>query len=54
MRRVHRSRPAESQKDEHELLRQEDFSWLAEARKALSPYWAVRMEYVATDPRSAS
>ena len=26
--------------DEHELLIQEDFKWLAELRDALSPYWA--------------
>jgi len=32
-------------RDEHELLQQENFTWLAEFRDTLSPYWASRMEY---------
>jgi len=31
--------------DEHELLQQENFTWLAEFRDLLSPYWAARLEY---------
>jgi len=31
--------------DEHELLQQEDFRWLAEFRDVLSPYWSSRVEY---------
>jgi len=27
-------------RDEHELLIQDDFKWLAELRHTLSPYWA--------------
>lgn len=33
------------QTDEHELLQQDDFGWLAEVRDALSPYWSSRVEY---------
>jgi hypothetical protein len=32
-------------KDEHELLQQDDFGWLAEMRNVLSPYWSSRVEY---------
>jgi hypothetical protein len=32
-------------RDEHELLQQEDFGWLAEMRDVLSPYWSSRVEY---------
>jgi hypothetical protein len=31
--------------DEHALLRQEDFMWLAEINKVLSPYWSARSGY---------
>ena len=33
--------------DEHELLEQENFEWLADFRNALSPYWSSRLEYQA-------
>ena len=33
-------------RDEHELLQQEDFEWLADIQEALSPFWAARLEYL--------
>jgi len=38
-------KPARVSVDEHELLQQEDFQWLAEFRHVLSPYWSSRVEY---------
>jgi len=38
-------KPAKPTVDEHELLQQEDFGWLAEFRDILSPYWSSRVEY---------
>jgi len=35
--------------DEHELLQQENFTWLAEFRELLSPYWSARLEYDTED-----
>jgi hypothetical protein len=37
--------------DEHELLQQENFTWLSEFRDMLSPYWSARVEY---DPEGKS
>jgi len=40
------SKKAETRtRDEHELLQQEDFGWLAEVRDVLSPYWSSRVEH---------
>ena len=33
--------------DEHALLEQENFQWLADVRDTLSPYWSSRLEYQA-------
>ena len=33
--------------DELELLRSEDFKWLAEIHNVLSPYWSARSGYQA-------
>jgi len=37
-------KPAKQTRDEHELLQQDDFRWLAEVRDVLSPYWSSRVE----------
>lgn len=50
MKRVIRKKEAEVQRDEHELLQQEDFRWLAEFRQVLSPYWSARLEYGSRNP----
>ena len=36
---------AEPNSDEHALLKQKDFIWLAEIHKAFSPYWSARSGY---------
>ena len=41
-------------RDEHELLQQEDFTWLANFRDVLSPYWSLRVEYQMMDGRRVS
>ena len=38
-------KPAHRRTDEHELLEQENFEWLADIRDTLSPYWSSRLEY---------
>jgi hypothetical protein len=48
MKRVIHKKEVEVQRDEHELLQQEDFTWLANFRDVLSPYWSVRLQYRTT------
>jgi hypothetical protein len=38
-------KPASQTRDEHELLQQDDFGWLAQIQDVLSPYWSSRMEF---------
>ena len=45
MNRVRVRKVRAESRDEHQLLQQEDFTWLAELREAVSPYWAARMVY---------
>jgi len=33
--------------DEHELLQQDDFTWLVQLKEAVSPYWAARIPFLA-------
>ena len=53
MKRAILKKEAEGQRDEHELLQQDDFTWLANIREVLSPYWSLRMEYQMPNGRRA-
>jgi hypothetical protein len=45
MKRVIRKKEAKVEREEHELLQQENFEWLANCPEELSPYWSAHLEY---------